>query len=132
MAIAVFSTLPEATELLMKRTIGCALTVHRQLGPGFLESIYCRALYIELDLEGIPYERERSLAIEYRGQQIGAGRVDFIVGGAVVVEIKAVTNLDPVFQAKVISYLKATRLRAGLLINFNAALLKQGVKRLVL
>ena len=132
MAISAFSTLPEETEALMERVIGCALAVHRQLGPGFLENIYCRALCIELEFAGIRYERERSLVLQYRGRTIGAGRVDLIVGGAVVVEIKAVTNLDPVFQAQLLSYLRATGLRAGLLINFNAPLLKHGIKRVVL
>jgi len=131
-AIATFSTLPPETELLMQRSIGCALAVHRQLGPGFLENVYCRALCIEFEFAGISYERERRLSLQYRGRPIGAGRVDLIVGGAVVIEIKAVTNLDPVFQAQLLSYLKATGLRAGLLINFNAALLKHGIKRVVL
>jgi GxxExxY protein len=106
--------------------------VHKKLGPGFLENIYCRALNIELELARIEVERERSLTIEYRGHKIGAGRVDLIVGGQVIVEVKAVTHLDPVFEAQLLSYLRATRLRAGLLINFNGALLKQGIKRIVL
>ena len=132
MALTIVSSLPDDTEVLLSRIIGAAVAVHRTLGPGFLESVYCRALCIELDLLGIPFERERVINVLYRGQEVGGGRIDFIVAGTVVLEIKSVARLEPVFQAKVISYLKATGLRAGLLLNFNAALLKDGIKRIVL
>ena len=132
MAMRIVGSLPEQTEVLLGRIIGAALTVHRTLGPGFLESVYGRALGIELSLLGIPFERERGLTIYYRGQDVGGGKVDFVVAREVVLEIKAVAHLDPVFQAKVISYLKATGLRVGLLINFNEAMLRDGIRRLVL
>lgn len=126
------SVLPPETDELITRVIGCALTVHRTLGPGFLESIYSSALAYEFNDQGIPFERERSITVKYRELAIPGQRVDFIVGGSVILEIKAVTRLDPVFQAKVISYLRTTGLRAGLLINFNNPLLKQGIDRIVL
>ena len=125
------SVLPAETDELITRIIGCALVVHRQLGPGFLESIYSTALGLELEAEGIPFERERSISVIYRGHPIGAQRVDFIVSNTVILEIKAAARLDPVFQAKLISYLRTTGLRVGLLMNFNTPLLKEGIKRLV-
>ena len=126
------SVLPPETDELITRVIGCALTVHRTLGPGFLESIYSAALAYEFTSQGVPFERERSITVRYKDLVIPGQRVDFIVGGSVILEIKAVTRMDPVFQAKVISYLRTTGLRAGLLINFNNALLKQGIDRIVL
>lgn len=126
------SVLSPETDALITRIIGCALAVHRELGPGFLESIYSAALSIELTDEGIPFERERPITVNYRGRQIPGQRVDFIVGSTVIVEIKAVARLDPVFQAKLISYMRTTGLRAGLLINFSSPLLKEGIRRFVL
>jgi GxxExxY protein len=132
MPLLISSTLPHETEAVIDRVIGCALSVHRQLGPGFLESIYATAMALELAAAGLRFERERTVSVSYRGTLIGGQRVDLIVADAVIVEIKAVTRLDPVFQAKLISYLKTTGLRAGLLINFNMPLLKEGLKRIVL
>jgi len=132
MPLLISSTLPEDTEMVLSRVIGCALTVHRELGPGYLESIYATALAVELSANRLPFERERAVSVNYRGTLIPGQRVDFIVANSVIVEIKSVARLDPIFQAKVISYLKTTGLRAGLLINFNTALLKEGLKRIVL
>lgn len=132
MPLLISSTLPLETEAVVDRVIGCALTVHRQLGPGFLESIHATAMALELAAAGLPFERERAVSVHYRGTLITGQRVDLIVANAVIVEIKAVARLDPVFQAKLISYLKTTGLRAGLLINFNMPLLKEGLKRIVL
>lgn len=126
------SVLPPETDALIARIIGCALMVHRELGPGFLESIYVAALAIELTDEGIPFERERPVVVRYRGRLIPGQRVDFIVSNTVILEIKAVAALDPIFQAKLISYLRTTGLRVGLLMNFNSRLLKEGIKRVVL
>ena len=131
MVPASVSVLSPETDALITRIIGCALNVHRELGPGFLESIYCAALALELELAGIPFDRERSVAVSYRGRLLGGQRVDFIVADAVILEIKAVNKLDPVFRAKLISYLRTTKLRAGLLINFNLPLLKEGIARIV-
>jgi GxxExxY protein len=132
MSMVISSTLPPETELIITRVIGCALTVHRELGPGFLESIYATALCVELKADGLPFERERPVSVNYRGTIIPGQRVDLIVANAVIVEIKSVARLDPIFQAKLISYLRTTSLRAGLLINFNGTFLKEGVKRVVL
>ena len=132
MALLIASDLPAETEEIVSATISCALAVHRTLGPGFLESIYATALSMDLAAKGIPFERERAIWVEYRGVRIPGQRVDFIVADAVIVEVKSVARLDPIFQAKLISYLRTTGLRAGLLINFNSMLLKEGLKRIVL
>ncbi|MGV3720821.1 MAG: GxxExxY protein [Actinomycetota bacterium] len=111
--------------------IGAAIEVHRRLGPGFLESVYEEALCIELQYRGIPFERQPPIAIEYRGRAIGENRLDLMVGKLIIVELKAVEMLAPIHEAQVISYLRATGLKLGLLINFNVELLKYGVKRII-
>jgi len=121
---------PEA-DLAMSRTIGCAIAVHRVLGPGFIESIYRKAMCIELESRNLAYEKERSIRVTYRGVEIPGQRVDFIVEGVIVLEIKAVTRLDQVHRAQLISYLKTTGLHGGLLINFRVPLLKDGIRRVV-
>lgn len=89
------------------------------------------ALAIELGVMEIPFERELAITVHYRGHPIAGHRLDFVVGGAIVLEIKAAARIDPIFQAKLLSYLRATKLRAGLLINFNLPLLRDGIKRVV-
>ena len=119
-------------EWVMRHTIGCAISVHRALGPGFLESIYQRAMCIELTARGLSYEAERPVRVQYRGVDIPGQRVDLIVGGLIVVELKAVSRFDQIHIGQVISYLKTTGLRGGLLINFRVPLLVKGLKRIVL
>jgi GxxExxY protein len=126
------SPLSRRAEDLMTRTIGCAIEVHRRLGPGFLESLYKRAMYIELGAQELPYERECPLVVDYRGIPLDGQRADLIVGGEIIVELKAVVRLDDVHRAQVISYLRAARLRGGLLINFRVGILKHGIRRIVL
>ena len=125
------SPLSPETDLVMSRTIGCAIAVHRALGPGFIESIYRKAMCIELESRNLAYERERSIRVTYRGVEIPGQRVDFIVAELIVVEIKAVMRLDQVHRAQLISYLKTTGLHGGLLINFRVPLLKDGIRRVV-
>jgi GxxExxY protein len=122
---------PEAEDA-MAETIGCAIAVHRALGPGFLESIYKNAMHIELDTRGISYESEKAVTVSYRGTQIHGQRVDLIVRNLIVVELKAVKRFDDIHQSQLISYLKTTGLRGGLLINFRVPVLKAGLKRVVL
>ena len=132
MTLLIASDLPNETEEVISEIISCALTVHRALGPGFLENIYATALSIELSTRGVAFERERAISVEYRGTPIPGQRIDFIVAQSVIIEVKSVARLDPIFQAKLISYLRTTGLRAGLLINFNSMLLKEGLRRVVL
>jgi GxxExxY protein len=116
----------------MHRTIGCALAVHRALGPGFLESIYREALCLEMDASDPSFEREMPVRVTYRGTEIPGQRIDLIVEGLIVVELKAVAALADVHRAQLVSYLRTTGLRGGLLINFGARVLKDGLKRVVL
>jgi GxxExxY protein len=117
---------------LTERIIGCAIEVHRALGPGLLESAYAGALAIELAHRGISFDRQRRVPLEYRGMSIGEYRIDLVVDDKVIVEIKSVLRLEPVFEAQVLTYLRISRIRVGLLLNFNKGVLKDGIKRLVL
>ena len=121
---------PEA-EAVMAQTIGCAISVHRTLGPGFLESIYRKAMRVELESRNLAYECERAVRVDYRGVAIDGQRIDLVVEGLIVVELKAVTRLDDVHRSQLISYLRTLKLRGGLLINFRVPLLKQGLRRIV-
>jgi GxxExxY protein len=126
------SDLPDDLETLIHRTIGCCITVHRALGPGLLETIYARAVCIELDEQGIPFETEKPFPISYRGRFLCHQRLDFLVAAQLVLEIKSVDHLDRVHRAQILSYLRGCKLRAGLLINFNVPVLQDGLKRVVL
>ena len=124
---------PDAeTDRLAQEVIGAAIEVHRALGPGFLESVYEQAMSIELGLLGTSFERQVPVAVTYKGHSIGESRLDLLVDGKLIVELKAVDQFAPVHTAQVMSYLKATGHRLGLLINFNVVRLKDGVKRVVL
>lgn len=112
--------------------ISSAIEVHRQLGPGLLECIYEEALCHELNLRGIPFERQKEVDVIYKGKVIKGQRLDLVVRGDVVVEIKSVRCLEDVFTAQVLSYLRSTGLKRGLLINFGQSKLVDGVKRLSL
>ena len=103
------------------RIIGLAMKVHRELGPGFLESIYRNALWIELAEIGLDFATEKVLAVRYRGKLVGSYQADLIVGGCVVVEIKAVSTLLPAHEVQLVNYLAATDIAVGLLLNFGGA-----------
>jgi GxxExxY protein len=114
---------------LTERIIGCAIEVHRQLGPGLLEATYESALCIELEDAGLKYQRQLIVPVVYKGRMVGEYRLDLIVEDAVVVEIKSVERFDPVFEAQVLTYLRVTGKKVGLLMNFNSRMLRQGIKR---
>jgi GxxExxY protein len=114
------------------RVIGCAIEVHRALGPGLLERAYLLALCAELAYTGVAFERERTFPLVYRGVDVGAYVPDLIVEGKAIIEVKSVSNLDPIFTAQLVTYLRVTQLRVGLLLNFNRAKLMDGIKRVVL
>jgi GxxExxY protein len=127
------STLDADVEDLIQRIIGCCITVHRELGPGLLESIYRRAVCIELEMAGLPFETEKQIPVTYRGQLLCYQRLDVIVAGRVLIEIKAVERLAPIHHAQVLCYLRVSgTLRVALLMNFNSAVLPDGLKRIVL
>jgi GxxExxY protein len=106
--------------------------VHRVLGPGFFEPIYHNALQIEFRDKKIPFESEKRVLIRYRDQLVGTQRLDFVVAGEVIVEIKAVKQLEPLHHVQVMSYLRGTGLRVGILMNFGGLNLRSGLKRIVI
>ncbi|MBP7690468.1 MAG: GxxExxY protein [Anaerolineales bacterium] len=121
-----------ADDLLTEAIIGAALEVHKALGPGLLESTYEMCLAHELNLRRLTVIRQKSLPVHYKGLVLeDSYRPDLIVAEQVIVEIKSAASLLPVHQAQLLTYLKLTRLRVGLLINFNVAVLKTGIKRMV-
>ena len=120
----------EANEI-SHAVVGAAIEVHRTLGPGYIESIYERALAIELSDRGIGFDQQVTVPIMYRDTIVGEHRLDLLAGGLVVVEIKAVASLTDAHFAQVLSYLKATSLELALIFNFHARTLVQGTKRMV-
>jgi GxxExxY protein len=123
---------PADIESLARETVNAAYTVHRTLGPGLLESAYQQCLAIELGHMGLSVEREKILPLVYRGHPIEtAYRVDLIINGLLLVELKAADSVLPIHQAQVVTYLKLLHLPLGLLINFNVPLIKNGITRVL-
>ena len=118
-------------EEIVSSVIGCGIAVHRELGPGFKECIYHRAFRLELASRGITFESDKRILVKYRQWQIPGQTIDLIVSGVVLVELKAVPRLRPLHRYQVQSYLKTTSLPVGLLLNFNAPLLKDGMQRII-
>jgi GxxExxY protein len=116
-------------EELTDKIIGCAIEVHKKLGPGFLESIYENAFIIELQRKGLPFERQKEVAIQYDGVEVGKHRLDLIVADTIVVELKAIRNIEDIHFVIVRSYLKALGKEHGLLINFSRKVVE--VKRVI-
>jgi GxxExxY protein len=111
--------------------IGAAIEVHKTLGPGLLESTYEECLCRELELREIPYERQKGLPIEYKGLKLDCGyRLDIVVDKRLILELKACESLQPIHEAQLLTYLKLTGIKLGLLINFNVPMLRQGIKRI--
>ena len=117
---------------LTERIIGCAMSVHRALGPGLLESTYEEALCIELGDEGLSYSRQIGVSVCYKGRTVGEYRPDVVVENRVIVEIKSVERLIGVHQAQVLAYMRVLKTPVGLLINFNGEVLRTGVRRLAI
>ncbi len=118
--------------LITERIIGCAIEVHRYLGPGLLESIYESALCIELTANSLPFKRQNGIPLFYKGQLISEHRPDLVVDDKVIVEVKSVESLAPIHVAQMLTYLKVTSLRIGLILNFNSSTMKNGIRRVVL
>jgi GxxExxY protein len=118
---------------LTEQVIGLAIEVHRQLGPGLLESAYETCVCFELDCVGLKYRRQVPLPVTYKDVRLESGyRIDLVVDDRLVIELKAVDRLMPIHDAQLLTYLRLSGIRTGLLLNFNTALLKNGVRRLVL
>jgi GxxExxY protein len=130
--IRVPSPLDAVTERYVSEAMECGFVVHRTLGPGFPEATYKNAFCLELQAQNIPFECEKECVIKYRGQPVALFRFDLVVRGSVLVELKAVRAVERAHEAQVLSYLKASRLPVGLLMNFSGATLKEGLRRIIL
>ena len=130
--LRVSTRLSDELEDLIHRVIGCCIDVHRGLGPGLLESIYSRAVCMELDAHSIAFEREKLVAVTYRDQLLCNQRIDIVVENQLVLEIKCVERIHPVHRAQVLTYLRVSKLPVALLMNFNVAILREGLDRIVL
>ena len=115
-----------------ERIIGCAIEVHKHLGPGLLESVYESALCVEFKANSLPFKRQMGVPLYYKGELIAQHRPDLIVDDKVIVEVKSVEALAPIHMAQLLTYLRVTSLRVGLILNFNSPTMKQGTKRVVL
>jgi len=119
-------------DAITERIIGACIEVHKELGPGLSEVFYQEALCHEFDLRGIAYEKQVRVPVVYKGKAIGETRVDLLVEGRVIVELKVCEALNAVHSAQLICYLQLLKLKVGLLVNFNVAILKDGLKRVIL
>ena len=120
-------------ETLTEQIIGAAIDVHKHWGPGLYEEIYERSMCHELQLRNVAFEKQVGLPLIYKGARVGDDlRLDLIVQGKVVVELKAVDELEPIHEAQLLTYMKLTGCKVGLLVNFNVPVLKQGIKRMAL
>jgi GxxExxY protein len=117
---------------LTDRIVGCAIEVHKHLGPGLLESAYQSALCIELKGAGLSLKRQIGVPLFYKGQLISEHRPDLVVDDLVIVELKSVQRLEPVHVAQLMTYLRVTGLRVGLILNFNHAVMKNGIRRVII
>lgn len=127
-----YEPIPEATDRIAAAVVDAAFKVHTTLGPGLLESVYEACLCQELKQRSIPFEAQVPVPVVYDGVTLDAGlRLDVLVADAVVVEIKAVEKMIPLYEAQVLTYLKLAGRRLGLLINFNVPVIRQGIKRIV-
>ena len=115
-----------------RRIIGCAIEVHRALGPGLLENAYETALAMEFGLARLQFDQQLLVPAQYKGRTLCNYRIDFVVEHSVVVEVKSVERLDPVFDSQVLTYMQVTRVSLGLLINFNSRLVTEGIRRFIL
>ena len=128
-----YDKLTEREEYLAKQIVDIAFKIHKELGPGLLESVYAKCFYYELSKREIKYEKQKEVPNIYQSLIIDDGlRLDLLVDDLVIVEFKAQENYHPVWQAQILSYLKLTGKRIGLLINFHVPLIKDGIKRIIL
>jgi GxxExxY protein len=117
---------------LSSNIIGAAIEVHKNLGPGLLESAYEECLCVELKLRGLSFERQKSLSLEYKGKKLDCGyRLDIVVEGKIIVELKSCEKIEPIHTAQLLTYLKLAKLNLGLLLNFNVPVMRDGIARLV-
>ena len=128
-----FERLSEREEWIAKQIVDIAINIHKQLGPGLLESVYAKCFYYELGKREIPYNKEKPVPIIYNDLKIDDGlRLDCLIDDLVIVEFKAQENYHPIWDAQLLSYLKLTKKRLGFLLNFHVPLMKDGIKRIII
>jgi GxxExxY protein len=128
-----YQKLSQTEEYLASQIVDIAFRIHKELGPGLLESVYAKCFYYELSKRGIQFIRQQEVAIVYQTLQIDDGlRLDLLIEDLIIVEFKAQENYHPVWEAQLLSYLKLTNKRLGFLINFHVPLMKDGIKRIIL
>jgi GxxExxY protein len=127
------TTRPRENDRLTQQVIGFAIEVHRQLGPGLLESAYEECLCFELEQAGLAFKRQAALPVIYKSVRLDCGyRLDIVIKDRVILELKTVERLLPIHEAQMLTYMKLSGIRTGLLLNFNSAVLKDGLRRLML
>lgn len=124
--------LPTQDDPLTRRIIACAIEVHKRFGPGLLEKLYNEAMVIEMEADGLKVEKNVKVPVAYRGKPIGDYYIDILVEDTVILELKSVERHDPIFEAQILSYMRLTGKKVGLLINFNSKMVKDGIRRFVL
>ena len=128
-----YKELSEREEYLATRIVDIAIKIHRELGPGLLESVYAKCFYYELVKREMPFIKQKEVPIIYQTLQIDDGlRLDLLIEDLIIIELKAQENYHPVWQAQLLSYLKLTNKRLGFLVNFHVPLMKDGIKRIIL
>jgi GxxExxY protein len=128
-----YKTLSEQEEFLAREIVDIAIRIHKELGPGLLESVYAKCFYFELARREIPFQKEKEVPIIYQTLKIDDGlRLDLLVDNLIIVEFKAQENYHPVWEAQILSYLKLSQKRLGFLLNFHVPLMKDGIKRIIL
>ncbi|MEP6663500.1 MAG: GxxExxY protein [Verrucomicrobiota bacterium] len=123
---------PVERDPLTEKVIGCAIEVHRHLGPGLLEITDESALCHEFKISGLDFRRQAAFPVLYKGTPVGEYRVDLLIAECLIVELKSVERIEPLFEAQLLAYLKISGCKRGLLLNFNSRLLKDGIKRFIL
>ena len=133
MSLNKHADLPEKIEQLAKQVVDCAFTVHKELGPGFLEKIYEEAFVCELKRRNVPFETQKALPVFYSGERLPTEyKLDILIGGSVVVELKTAERILPIHEAQLVSYMKQCGASLGFVINFKETLIKNGMKRVVM
>ena len=128
-----FAPIPEYLNDIGKEIVDAALTVHKEMGPGLLESVYEECMEFELKSRGLEVRRQAEVPIEFKGNRLGTPlRCDMLVEDSVIIELKSVETVHPIFVTKMMRYLRLTNLRLGYLVNFNVVLIKDGIKRYVM
>lgn len=128
----IVNDMDDKINFITEKIIGCAITIHKSLGPGLLESIYEKAMCIELKENNLNYESQKQIPVYYKNTNLGLFKIDLVVENQIILELKSTERMDPVYDAQILSYMKLGNFKFGMLINFNSSLLKYGIKRFIL